>query len=251
LKTNREATASQDKEAIMAELTNKVPADVRTEFGKGFARRLRAKGQIPAVVYGHGADTIHVSVPAHQIGLLLRKKNAILDLQIDGESRLVLVKDVQKDPVLQIIEHLDLVAITKGEKVFVEVPIHIIGTAQSGTVLEFDVKTVAVEAEATHIPEFIDVNIEGAVSGFRVLLSDLVLPKGTVLAGDPGALVVHVSLPDGADMGESEEELAAEVADDAAHAEHKDEIHAEKHDAEKAAALADAELSGANAAAAE
>jgi large subunit ribosomal protein L25 len=230
----------------MAELTNKVPADVRTEFGKGFARRLRAKGQIPAVVYGHGADTMHVSVPAHQIGLLLRKKNAILDLQINGESHLVLVKDVQKDPVLQIIEHLDLVAITKGEKVLVEIPIHVIGTAQSGTTLELDVKTVSVEAEATHIPEFIDVSVEGARAGFRVHLSDLVLPAGTTLVGDPEALVVHVALPDGADMGETDEELAAEEADDAAHAEHKDEIHAEKHDAEKAAALADAELSGAN-----
>jgi large subunit ribosomal protein L25 len=235
----------------MAELTNKVPADVRTEFGKGFARRLRAKGQIPAVVYGHGADTVHVSVPAHQIGLLLRKKNAILDLQINGESHLVLVKDVQKDPVLQIIEHLDLVAITKGEKVLVEIPIHVIGTAQSGTVLEFDVKTVSVEAEATHIPEFIDISVEGARAGHRVQLKDLVLPAGTTLVGDPEALVVHVSLPDGADMGESDSELAAEVAEDAAHAEHKDEIHAAQHDAEKAAALADAELSGANAAAAE
>ncbi|MBK5239351.1 MAG: 50S ribosomal protein L25/general stress protein Ctc [Actinomycetales bacterium] len=235
----------------MAELTNKVPADVRTEFGKGFARRLRAKGQIPAVVYGHGAETVHVSVPAHQIGLLLRKKNAILDLQINGESTLVLVKDVQKDPVLMIIEHLDLVAITKGEKVLVEVPLHVIGTAQSGTILELDVKTVSVEAEATHIPEFIDVNIEGARAGHRVYLKDLVLPVGTTLVGDPEGLVVHVNVPDGADSGESDSELAAEVADDAAHAEHKDEIHAEKHDAEKAAALADAELSGANAAAAE
>ena len=235
----------------MAELTNKVPADVRTEFGKGFARRLRAKGQIPAVVYGHGAETVHVSVPAHQIGLLLRKKNAILDLQINGESHLVLVKDVQKDPVLMIIEHLDLVAITKGEKVLVEVPIHVIGAAQSGTILELDVKTVSVEAEATHIPEFVEVSIEGARAGYRVHLKDLVLPVGTTLMADPETLVLHVNLPDGADSGESDSELAAEVADDAAHAEHKDEIHAEKHDAEKAAALADAELSGANAAAAE
>lgn len=235
----------------MAELTNKVPADVRTEFGKGFARRLRAKGQIPAVVYGHGAETMHVSVPAHQIGLLLRKKNAILDLQIDGKSTLVLVKDVQKDPVLQIIEHLDLVAITKGEKVLVEVPIHVIGSAQPGTVLELDVKTVSVEAEATHIPEYIEISIEGATPGHRVHLSDLVLPAGTTLAGDPQALVVHIHLPSGADLGESASELAADDAADAASAEHKDEIHAEQHDAEKAAALADAELSGANAAQAE
>ena len=232
----------------MAEVDNKVPADVRTEFGKGFARRLRAAGKVPAVVYGHGAEVLHVAVPAHQVGLLLRKKNAILDLQIDGASHLALVKDVQKDPVLQIIEHIDLVTVIKGEKVLVNVPIHINGHQQSGSTLEIDHQAVPLQAEAMHIPEHIEVSVEGAVPGFRVTFGDLDLPAGIELAADADSLVVHVHAASAKDSAESGEELAAELADEAAHAEHKAEIHAEQHDAEKAAAEADAELSGAAAA---
>jgi large subunit ribosomal protein L25 len=233
----------------MAEVDNKVPAEVRTQFGKGFARRLRAAGQIPAVVYGHGAEVQHVAVPAHQVRLLLRKKNAILDLQIDGKSQLALVKDVQKDPVLQIIEHIDLVVVNQGEKVLVNVPLHIVGTQQSGAVLELDAKTVPLLANATHIPEFIEISIEGKAPGFKVTYADLALPSDAVIDGDGTRLVVHVHSASAKDLAESGEELAAELADDAAHAEHKAEIHAEQHDAEKAVALADAELSGAAAAA--
>lgn len=233
----------------MAEIDNKVPAEVRTQFGKGFARRLRAAGQIPAVVYGHGSEVLHVALPARQVSLLLRKKNAVLDLQIDGKSQLALVKDAQKDPVRQIIEHIDLVVVTKGEKVVVDVPIHIVGTQQSGSTLELDAKAVPLEAEATHIPEFIEVDIDGAVPGFRVTFADLTLPADVKVAGESEQLVVHVHAAKAKDSGETGAELAAELADEAAHAEHKAEIHAERHDAEKAEALADAELSGAAAAA--
>lgn len=233
----------------MAEIDNKVPAEVRTQFGKGFARRLRAAGQIPAVVYGHGSEVLHVALPARQVSLLLRKKNAVLDLQIDGKSQLALVKDAQKDPVRQIIEHIDLVVVTKGEKVIVDVPIHIVGSQQSGATLELDAKSVHLEAEATHIPEFIEVNIDGAVPGFRVTYADLSLPSDVAVSGDSDRLVVHVHGAKARDLAESGEELAAELADEAAHAEHKAEIHAEQHEAEKEAALADAELSGAAAAA--
>lgn len=233
----------------MAELDNKVPAEVRTNFGKGYARRLRAAGQIPAVVYGHGAEVQHVALPARQVSLLLRKKNAVLDLQIDGKSQLALVKDAQKDPVRQIIEHIDLVVVKAGEKVIVDVPIHVVGTQQSGATLERDAKSVHLEAEATHIPEFIEVSIDGAVPGFRVTYADLTLPAGVSVSGDSDRLVVHVHGASARDLAESGEELAAELADEAAHAEHKAEIHAEQHDAEKAAAQADAELSGAAAAA--
>ena len=231
----------------MAEIDNKVVADVRTEFGKGFARRLRVAGKIPAVIYGHGHPVQHVAVPAHQVGLLIRKKNAILDLQIEGKSQLVLVRDVQKDPVTQIIEHLDLVEVVKGEQVVVDVPIHVIGTQQSGSILELDAKSVHLEAEATHIPEFIEISVEGAVPGFRITIADLDLPKGSKVIGESTQLVVHVHSAGGKDAAESGEELAAELADEAAHHEHKEELHAAQHDAEKAAALADAELSGANA----
>jgi large subunit ribosomal protein L25 len=225
----------------MAEVDNKVPAAVRTEFGKGFARRLRAAGQIPAVIYGHGSDTRHVSLPAHQVGLLLRKKNAVLDLQIEGKSQLVLVKDVQKDPVHMIIEHIDLVEIIKGETVVVEVPVHVVGTALSGTVVELDIKTLSLQAEAMHIPEYVEVDIEGALPGFKVHVADVKLPTGVFVVGETDGLVVHVHTPRGVDMGETAEELQAELADDAAHADHKEELHA----AQKAAADADAELSGA------
>lgn len=233
----------------MAEVDNKVPALVRTQFGKGFARRMRAAGQVPAVVYGHGSEVQHISVPAHQVALLLRKKNAILDLQIEGKGQLALVKDVQKDPVLQVIEHIDLVIVKKGEKVVVDVPIHLVGHQQSGATLELDAKSAHLEAEATHIPEFIEVDIDGAEPGFRVTYADLKLPADVTVAGNPEQLVVHVHAAKAKDSAESAAELEGELADEAAHAEHKAEIHAEQHDAEKAAAEADAELSGAAAAA--
>lgn len=230
----------------MAELDNKVPAEVRTQFGKGYARRLRAAGKVPAVVYGHNHDVVHVAVPAHQVSLLLRKKNAILDLQIDGKSHLALVKDVQKDPVHQVVEHIDLVTVVKGEKVVVEVPIHIVGHQQSGSTLELDNKSVPLTAEAMHIPEHIEVSIDGAEPGFRVTFGELALPTGVELAAEADRLVVHVHAAKAKDSAETGAELAAELADEAAHAEHKEELHQAQHDAEKAAAQADAELSGAN-----
>lgn len=233
----------------MADVDNKVSADVRTEFGKGFARRLRAAGKVPAVLYGHGQEVVHIAVPAHQVSLLLRKKNAVLDLTIEGKNQLALVKDVQKDPVHNVIEHIDLVVVIKGEKVVVDVPIHMIGTQQSGAVLEIDTSTVPLEAEATHIPEFVEVDIDGAVPGDRVTFADLKLPAGVTIIGDTDRVIVHVHEAKAKDSAETAAELDAELADEAEHAAHKEEIHQAQHDAEKAAAEADAELSGAAAAA--
>ena len=143
----------------MADESNKVAAELRTSFGKGAARKIRAVGKIPAVIYGHGTDPQHVTLPAHQIGLLLRKANAVLDLDIEGKSQLVLVKDVQKDPVLQIIEHLDLIVVRRGEKVQVEVPVHVEGESFSGPIAVLEVPTLRLEAEATHIPERIVLDV--------------------------------------------------------------------------------------------
>ncbi|CAB4887945.1 MAG: 50S ribosomal protein L25/general stress protein Ctc [Actinobacteria bacterium] len=229
------------------EKDNHVVGESRTQFGKGFARRLRAAGKIPAVIYGHGAPVRHVALPAHQIGLIIRKKNAVIELTVDGKEELVLVKDVQKDPVHQIIEHMDLVEVRKGEKVLVDVPLHVVGTQQSGAVLELDVKSIAVEAEATHIPEYLEVSVDGAEPGFKITIGEVALPEGVTLTGDPEGVVVHVHSPSAQDMAETEGELAAELADDAAHADHKDEMHQNQHDSEKAAAAADADLSGATA----
>src|SRR5690606_36126723 len=126
----RETTMSDKKSS--APQDNHLVAELRENFGKGFARRLRAAGRVPAVIYGHGTEPQHVSLPAHEVSLILRKANQILDLDIAGKNLLALVKDVQKDPVRQIIEHLDLVIVKKGEKVQVEVPVHVSGESFSG-----------------------------------------------------------------------------------------------------------------------
>ncbi|MES2170425.1 MAG: 50S ribosomal protein L25/general stress protein Ctc [Actinomycetota bacterium] len=202
-----------------AELTNKIEAEPRTTFGKGVARKLRAAGKVPVVVYGHGTDPQHFALPAHDVSLLLRKANAILDLQIAGKSQLALVKDVQKDPVRQIIEHIDLVIIRQGEKVTVDVPIHLEGESFSGTTVNQDANTLSIEAEATNIPERIVIDIEGKEDGFHLLAKDVVLPTGSTLIGDPEMLIVAVTSAAAADLGESEEtaaEAEAEAADETA-----------------------------------
>jgi large subunit ribosomal protein L25 len=192
---------------------NKVVADTRESFGKGAARKLRATGKIPAVVYGHGTEPRHVALPAHQVGLLIRKANAVLDLQIDGKSQLALVKDVQKDPVRQIIEHLDLIVIRVGEKVQVEVPVHLHGESYPGTIADLDAKTLSLETEATHIPENLVVDIEGLEDGSQIHAKDVVLPKGSTLLSDPETLVVLVHEPQKVDLGEEAAEAAAEAAE--------------------------------------
>lgn len=183
---------------------NKLTAEVREQFGKGFARRIRAAGRIPAVIYGHGTDPQHVSLPGHEVSLILRKANQVLELDIAGKTQLALVKDVQKDPVRQIIEHLDLVVVRKGEKVTVDVPVHVEGESAAGTIASLDANTLSLEAEATHIPERITVDIEGAEEGTQIFAKDLTLPEGSTLISDPDTLVVNVTVPAAVDLGESE-----------------------------------------------
>jgi large subunit ribosomal protein L25 len=198
---------------------NKVVADTRESFGKGAARKLRATGKIPAVVYGHGTEPRHIALPAHQIGLILRKANAVLDLQIEGKSQLALVKDVQKDPVHQVIEHLDLIVIKKGEKVQVEVPVHVEGESAPGTIADLDQHTLSLEAEATHIPERVIVNVEGLEEGTQILAGAVELPKGATLLTDPESLVINVHTPQKVDLGEEAAEAAeGETAEGAAEA---------------------------------
>lgn len=194
---------------------NKVVAEVRENFGKGFARRLRAEGKIPAVIYGHGTEPQHVALPGHQVSLLIRRANALLDLDIAGKSQLTLVKDVQKDPVRQIIEHIDLIVITKGEKVAVDVPIIVTGDPFPGTMASLDTTSIALEVEATHIPQHIEVSVEGLEDGTQITAGDLELPKGAVLTGDADQLIIAVSVP--FDTLAAEEEIAeadAEVAEE-------------------------------------
>lgn len=206
---------------------NHLVAELRENFGKGYARRLRAAGRIPAVIYGHGTDPQHVSLPGHETMLLLRKANAILELDIAGKNELVLVKDVQKDPVRQLIEHLDLIIVKRGEKVQVEVPIHLEGESFSGTIAMQDLNTLRLEAEATHIPERITVDIEGAQEGTQIHAKDLVLPSGSTLLDDPDALVVNIIVPAAAIAEEAEGEAAEGEAAEAAEGEEAAEEAAE------------------------
>jgi large subunit ribosomal protein L25 len=163
----------------------KVHAELRTSFGKGFARRLRAAGKIPAVIYGHGEEPVHVALPGHQVALLLRRANAVLELDVEGTNQLTLVKDVQKDPVHQIIEHIDLLVVKKGEKIQVDVPISVIGESAPGTIAAQDANTVLLEVEATHIPQRVEVDVEGLEDGTHITAADLKLPRGASLIVDP------------------------------------------------------------------
>jgi len=185
---------------------NKISADARVSFGKGAARKLRVLGKIPAVIYGHGTDPVHVALPAHEIGLLLRRANAVLELDVEGTTHLTLVKDVQKDPVRQIIEHLDLIVIRKGEKVQVEVAVHVTGETAPGTTADLDAKTLLLEVEATNIPQSVSVDVEGLEDGTLIHASEIKLPKGASLISDPEMVVIGVHLP----AEEEEEEETAE-----------------------------------------
>ena len=189
---------------------NKLVAEVRTTFGKGAARRIRATGKIPAVIYGHGTAPQHVTLPNHKVSLILRKANAVLDLDINGKSQLALVKDVQKDPVKQIIEHIDLVIVRKGEKVTIDIPVHLEGEALPGTQVLQDANTLSIEAEATNIPERLVVSIEGLGEGTQIHASQVELPAGSTLISDPKTLVVGITGAVAADLGESEVEAEPE-----------------------------------------
>jgi len=197
----------------------KVIATKRENFGKGFARRLRASGQIPAVIYGHGTDPLHVALPGHQMALLIRRANTVLELELDGTQQLTLVKDVQKDPVHQIIEHIDLLVVKKGEKIEVDVPITVVGEPYPGTIANLDAVSILLEVEATHIPQSIEIDVEGLEEGAHITAADLKLPKGAALVADPETLIVAISVPS-ATLA-AEDEIAA--ADEAVAAEQSEE----------------------------
>ncbi|MBH1935401.1 50S ribosomal protein L25/general stress protein Ctc [Streptomyces sp. AV19] len=175
----------------MAEI--KLAAAVRTEFGKGSARRIRRAHQVPAVVYGHGSEPVHVSLPGHDLMMALKTPNALLSLDIEGRDELVIPKQVQRDPLKGFLEHVDLLVVKRGEKVTVEVPVQTEGDlAAGGNLLEHTLTALPVQAEATHIPEAVTVSIAGLEAGASVLAKDVVLPAGVELAVDADAVVLHV-----------------------------------------------------------
>lgn len=190
----------------------KIKAEVRTEFGKGAARRIRRDGKVPAVIYGHGHDPVHLTMPGHDTMMALKHggANALLHIEADGKTLLALTKQVQVDPLKRALEHIDFVEVKKGEKVNVDVPIIIVGEAEAGTLVVTENSTVELEAEATHIPEHIEVSVEGLTVGTLIHASDLVLPKGSILVTEAEAVIVNVA------HAPTAEEVEADIADGAA-----------------------------------
>jgi large subunit ribosomal protein L25 len=190
----------------------KIQAESRTEFGKGAARRLRRDHKVPAVLYGHGTDPVHITLPGHDTMLALKTANALLLIEVEGtDSLLALPKQVQRDPIKGTIEHVDLVIVKRGEKVQVEIAVHVEGEAISGTLVVTESQTILVEAEATHIPDGVTVSVEGLDAGAQIHASELTLPQGTTLAIEPDTLIINVTA--GATAEQLEADLATAEAD--------------------------------------
>jgi large subunit ribosomal protein L25 len=185
----------------------KIHAEPRTSFGKGAAHRLRRDNKVPAVLYGHGSDPVHVTLPGHDLMLALKTANALLSIEIDGTSQLALPKQVQRDPIKGFIEHADLILVRRGEKVTVDVRVLVVGEAAPETLVSVEHNTVPIEAEATHLPEAIEVDVEGLEAGTQILARDLKLPAGSTLSLDEDALIVNIS------AAQTAEELEADIAE--------------------------------------
>jgi large subunit ribosomal protein L25 len=212
----------------------RLSAESRTEFGKGGARRTRRAGKIPAVIYGHGADPRHVSLPAREFTNAIRHggSNVLLTLDLDGEEQLAIPKAIQRHAIKGTFDHVDLLAVRLGEKVTIDVPLTVTGELVAGGMLAQESTSVSVEAEATHLPTGIEVSIEGVGFGTQITAGDLTLPTGTTLAGDPGQVLlivqeapteaqIEAELAEAAeDLGiveeQSDADIAAEAAADAA-----------------------------------
>jgi large subunit ribosomal protein L25 len=206
--------------------TNKLDVEVRTRTGKGASRQARRDGKVPAVLYGHGEEPQHINLNAHDFAAVLRNSgtNAVLSLQIDGKEELALPKAITIHPVRRNLEHIDLIIVKRGEKVTVEVPVHLEGEADSGTLVTQDATTIEIETEALSIPENLTVSIEGAEEGTQILAGDVKLPSGVTLISDPEMLVVNIVAAPSAEELESEGggesiEEQAEAAESASEAE--------------------------------
>ncbi|MER7933920.1 50S ribosomal protein L25/general stress protein Ctc [Streptomyces sp. NPDC093272] len=195
----------------------KIAAESRTEFGKGAARRIRRDSKVPGVLYGHGSDPIHLTLPGHELLLALRTPNVLISLDIDGKTNeLAIPKSVVRDPIKGFLEHVDLLLVKRGEKVTVEVPVQTEGElAPGGNLLEHVLNALPIEAEATHIPEGVTVSVEGLEAGASVLAKDITLPSGVTLAVEEDAVVLQVLAAQAEEPSEGEEGEAAEEAAEA------------------------------------
>ena len=185
----------------------KLVATTRSEFGKGAARRLRRAEQVPAVLYGHGSDPLHVALPGHETMLAVKHANALFAIELDGKTTLAITKDVQRDVVKNTIEHVDLLIVKRGEKVAVDIPVTVVGESYPGTIHVVETQTLSLEADATALPSEIQVSIEGLTGGSSVTAGEITLPEGTTLLTDPDITVVAVSVPHA-----TADDLAAEAA---------------------------------------
>ncbi|MGW1956273.1 50S ribosomal protein L25/general stress protein Ctc [Streptomyces sp. NPDC001920] len=193
----------------------KLSAETRTEFGKGAARRIRRDNKVPGVLYGHGSDPLHLTLPGHDLLLALRTPNVLIALDIDGKTNeLAIPKAVQRDPLKGFLEHVDLQLVKRGEKVTVEIPVQTEGElAPGGNLLEHVLNALPVETEATHIPEAVTVSVEGLEAGASVLAKDIALPKGTTLAVEEDAVVLQVLAAQAEEAAEGEAAEGEEVAE--------------------------------------
>lgn len=199
----------------------KLTATPRTEFGKGASRRLRRADQIPAVIYGHGTEAQHISLPGKETFLMLRQSNVLMEITIEGQKKPItaLPKQVQRDPITSFLEHIDLVIVRAGEKVSVEVPLTVVGEAERGALVNVDLTSLLVLAPATSIPNEIEVSIEGLVVGDQILAGDVVLPEGVVSETEPEYMVLNVAPmptaePEPVESDETEAEEGAEDSED-------------------------------------
>ena len=189
-------------------------AEPRTEFGKGSARRTRREGRIPAVLYGHGQDVVHLSLPAREFAAALRNggSNALLTIVLDGKEQLALTKAVQRDPLTRRHEHADLILVRRGERTTVEVPVIVVGEPGPDTISNHQLNTVSIEADATRLPDSIEVDVTGRTAGDNIAAGDLSLPAGATLITDPEALVIgFLGAPSAAELEAELESAEAEA----------------------------------------
>jgi large subunit ribosomal protein L25 len=200
-------TTKRSRSTAVSEV--RLSAETRTEFGKGGARRTRRAGKVPAVIYGHGAEPRHVALPAREFANAIRHggANVLLTLDLEGGEELAIPKSIQRHPIKGYYEHVDLLAVRRGEKVTIDLPVHVTGDVVPGGLLNQEHTTVSVEAEATHLPEGVEVNVEGLSVGHQVTAGDLALPSGVTLSTDAETVVLIIA------EAPSAEQLDAKVAE--------------------------------------
>ena len=192
---------------------NRIVAEARNEFGKGAARRIRRDHKVPAVLYGHGQAPVHLSLPGHETQLALRQQNVLLTIEVDGTDELALPKQVQRNPIRGDLEHVDLLLVRRGEKVNVDITVHVVGEAAPDSLVVLEMSSVGVTAEATRIPESFEVSVEGLQPGTQLHARDLRLPDGVDLDVDPDLLVINITAATSAEQLEAElDEAQAELA---------------------------------------